>query len=216
MAKTTDTPNDTDATASTTGGPAPTPTTAGAPASITPRGTGEPAKQADSGSASIPGRVIAPAPGEYEMPDDYAADNPIDKVKAWAQAHPGLALLAAGGAGLVIGRILIGLTSDPEPSTLTERVEARAKELAHNARGYGEDARESASEAAAASAAAIAAAAAALKDAAEAAGEKAGQVAEESAEKARDIADVISDAAKVAVTGVVAKKADDWIQRIRG
>lgn len=215
MAKTTDPSNDAPSTDSMAGGPAPAPTTAGDPASSTPTGSGEPAKQAVSGTASAPGRVVAPSPGEYEMPDDYASDNPVHKVKEWAQAHPGLALLAAGGAGLLIGRILVGLSPDPEPPSLSDRVEARAKVLARNARGYGEDARESAGEAAAASAAALAAAAAALKEAAEAAGEKASHVAEEGAEKARDLADVISDAAKVAVTGVVAKKADDWIKRFR-
>ena len=211
------------------GGPPPVPETPAEPTAV-PTGSAEPAKQSVSGATQ--GRVLPPAPttSEYEMPDDYANENPIDAVKQWAEAHPGLALLAAGGVGLVVGRLLMALSPDPEPPSLAERVEKRAKKLNKKARkgashAY-DDAKDNAAEAAAASAAAVAAAAVVLKEAAEKWAEKAGHsaekfadkaghVAEEGADKAKDLADAISDIAKVAVTGVVAKKADSWMKKIK-
>ncbi|OZC02830.1 hypothetical protein [Rubricoccus marinus] len=196
----------------TAGGPEPVTDTA----PVVPTGSAEPAKQAVSGSASpAPGRVAMPTPGEYEMPDDYASDSPVEKVKQWAEAHPGLALLAASGVGLVVGRLLIAMSPDPEPPTLTERVEKRAKVLQKQAKGSYAEAKHTAGDAATASAAALAAAAVALKEAAEHVAERAGEAAEEGVDKAKDFADVMSDAVKVAVTGVVAKKADGWIKKFR-
>ena len=211
------------------GGPPPVPETASEPTAV-PTGSAEPAKQTVSGATE--GRVLPPAPktSQYEMPDDYANESPVDTIKQWVEAHPGLALLAAGGVGLVVGRLLMALTPDPEPPSLADRVEKRAKKLNKKARkgashAY-DDAKDNATEAAAASAAAVAAAAVVLKEAAEKWAEKAGHsaekfadkashVAEDGVEKAKDIADVLSDAAKVAVTGVVAKKADDWMKKIK-
>ena len=149
------------------------------------------------------------------MPDDYASDSPVEKVKQWAEAHPGLALLAASGVGLVVGRLLIAMSPDPEPPTLTERVEKRAKVLQKQAKGSYSEVKHSAGDAATASAAALAAAAVALKEAAEHVAERAGEAAEDGVDKAKDFADVMSDAVKVAVTGVVAKKADGWIKKFR-
>lgn len=209
------------------GGPPPTPTTADAPADPTPTGSGEPAKQAVSGTASpAPGRVVVPSPEEYEMPDEYANESPVEKARAWVEAHPGLALLAAGVGGLVIGRILVGLAPDPEPETFSDRVEARAKQLRKQAKGSFEEAKDSAGTAAAASAAALSAAALALKEAAERGAhkaedwfedvpEKAEHFAEAGSEKAKEFADAIGDVVKVAVTGVVAKKAAEWVGKLK-
>ena len=234
------------------GGPPAAPTTAGAPAEPAPTGSAEPAKQAVSGTANppkatpatasaitpdadkpAPGRVVTPRPSDYEMPDEYASESPIEKARLWAEAHPGLALLAAGVGGLVIGRILVGLAPDPEPETLSTRVEKRAKQLKKQAKGSFEEAKDSAGEAATATSAALAAAAIALKEAAERAAEKAGDWAEdvpdkarhfaedaedmakEGVEKAKDLGDTLSDLVKVAVTGIVAKKAGDWVSKFR-
>ncbi len=94
----------------------------------------EPAAQVASSMASDPSSSASftsappPIPSDYEMPDDYASDQgAVAKVKAWAEAHPGLAVLAATGAGLVIGRIVTGLFPDSEPPSLAERVEKKAK-----------------------------------------------------------------------------------------
>lgn len=181
-----------------------------------PTGSGEPAKQAVSGTASpAPGRVAMPSPSEYEMPDDYASDSPVEKVKQWAEAHPGLALLAAGGIGLVVGRILIGVAPSPEPPSLAERVEKRAKVLKKQAKGSYADVKDNAGDAATATAAALAAAAVAIKEAAEHAAHNAGEVAEEGVDKAKDLAEVLSDAVRSAVTGVVDSKADGWLKKFR-
>ncbi len=188
-----------------------------------PTGSGEPAKQAVSATASPAGQVVAPTASEYEMPDDYANESPVDKVKSWAEEHPGLALLAAGGIGLVVGRILIGITPDPEPPSLAARVEKRAKVFKKQAKGSYAEAKDSAGDAAAASAAALAAAAVALREAAENAGHRAGgftedgvdrakHLAEDGVDKAKELADVISDAVRHVVdTGV-----DGWLKKIRG
>lgn len=201
--------------------------TAGTPADSSPTGSTEPAAQAVSGTASAgPGRVTPPSPQQYEMPDEYAAEGPLDKVRAWAEANPGLALLAAGVGGLVIGRILVGLAPDPEPETLADRVESRAKQLRKQAKGSYEEAKDAAGDAATASAAALAAAAVALKEAAERGAEKAGDwvddfpekahdLSEASSDKAHDFAEAIGDVVKVAVTGAIAKKAASWVGKIR-
>ena len=99
----------------------------------------EPAAQVASSMASEPPLASGPAstasthvpppiPADYEMPDDYASDQDLlTKIKAWAEAHPGLAVVAAAGAGLLIGRVVTGLFPDSEPPSLAERVEKRAK-----------------------------------------------------------------------------------------
>lgn len=209
------------------GGPPPIPTTADDPAAPSPTGSAEPAKQAVSGTATpAAGRVVTPSPSEYEMPDEYASSSPLDKVKQWAEQNPGLALLAAGVGGLVVGRILVGLAPEPEPETLSDRIEARAKTLKKQAKGSFGEAKDSAGTAAAASAAALSAAAIALKEAAERGAEKASDWAEDvpekaehyaeiGGEKAKELADAIGDVVKVAVTGVVAKKAADWVGKIK-
>ncbi|MEM1054015.1 MAG: hypothetical protein AAGI52_00695 [Bacteroidota bacterium] len=201
-------------------GAPPAPTAADSPAEPSP------AASTESATGPAPGRVVIPSREEYEMPDEYASGSPVEKVKQWAQAHPGLALLAAGVSGLVIGRILVGIASEPEPETFADRVEARARQLSKEARGSFEEAKDSAGEAATASAAALTAAAVALKDAAdrakhkaedwaEDAPDKAREIAEDGTEKAKDFAEAVGDAVKVAVTGVIAKKAADWVGKIR-
>ena len=103
----------------------------------------EPAAQVASAMASppdtkeTPETVAPPIPADYEMPDDYAAAGTLDKAKSWAEAHPGLAVLAAAGTGLLIGRIVTALFPDSEPPSLAERVEKKAKVLRKEAKKQG-------------------------------------------------------------------------------
>ena len=192
------------------GGPEPAEATASTPLASSPTGSAEPAKQAVSGTATTatPNAVIPPAYDDYAMPDDYAG-GPLDGLRSWAEAHPGLALLSAAGVGLVVGRLVMALAPEPEPPSLTKRIEKRAKTLRADASDRASEYSDVASER-------LAKAADALRDAADSVRDRAGDWADEGSEKARDLADVIADAAKVAVAGVVAKKADSWLDRFKG
>ena len=103
-----------------------------------PSAGGEPAAQA-AGLQAHPLKAPFPAPGPsaYRMPDDYATESFFDKTKAWVEANPGLAILAFAGTGLLVGRLVTALVPDPEPETLAERVEARARELKKEAEARG-------------------------------------------------------------------------------
>ena len=142
-----------------------------------------------------------PASGEYELLDDYAADA-LKAVKNWVEDNPTLAIAAAAGIGFVAGRLITALFPEPEPPSLTERVEKRASKLRKEAAHYADDAGEVLSHK-------LKVAADALSDAAETAAHKA----EAGYERSKDLADVVTDAAKAAVAGVVAKKADSWLSR---
>ena len=215
-----------------------TPTTAsegdGVPrATPIPNAKAEPVTQeaATSGSSARP-----PLPADYEMPDDYAGQDWLTQTKGWVEEHPGLAILAASGIGLLAGRIVSGLFPDPEPS-LADRVEDRArvykKEASKRSKAYKKEASKRAKGYRKASKKEIAAfrkdpggyaedigdsleeslhrAAEAIRGAAG----QAGDVAEEGYEKTMDFAETVSDAVKVALTGVVAAKIDDWVDKVR-
>lgn len=181
------------------------------PPGTTPDASVEPAAQATAPAADS---TPAPLPADYEMPDDYASDDPVAQVKAWVEEHPGLAILGAAGIGLLAGRIVSGLFSEPEP-TLSDRVEHRARLLQKEAAKRGKTLRADASRYADGAGDSLQEslhrAAEALKEAAS----HAGDAAEEGYEKTKDLAETIADAAKVAVTGVVATKIDDWIKKVR-
>ncbi|MEM1118258.1 MAG: hypothetical protein AAGJ11_17245, partial [Bacteroidota bacterium] len=106
----------------------------GAPAA-SPNAAAEPVAQATAPAART---VPPPVPADYEMPDDYATQDPLAAAKAWVEKHPGLAVLAAAGAGLLIGRLVTGLLPDPDPPTLAERVEKRARVIQKEAKKRGE------------------------------------------------------------------------------
>lgn len=143
----------------------------------------------------------APAPSEYELLDDYAADA-LKAVKNWVEENPTLAIAAAAAFGFVAGRLITALSPEPEPQSLTERVEVRARKLRKGAAHYADDAGDVLSHK-------LKVAADALSDAAETAAHKA----EAGYERSKDLADVVADAAKAAVAGAVAKKADSWLSR---
>jgi ElaB/YqjD/DUF883 family membrane-anchored ribosome-binding protein len=187
--------------------------TAGKPAEApNPAAAAEPAAQSVAASTTS---VRPPAPADYKMPDDYASETAFDKVKAWAEANPGLAVLAAAGIGVIAGRILTGLVPDPTPPTLAERVESRAKSLQKEAKKKGKVVRKEATafagEAGDTISEALDRAAAAIREAADSAGDYAG----EGVEKTKDLAETVSDAVKVAISGIVATKIDDWVDRVR-
>lgn len=191
----------------------PTPSDAAADAAPTlPDASTEPAVHV---SATASRTVRPPLPADYEMPDDYATDDPVASVKAWVEDHPGLAILAAAGVGLVAGRLVTALFPDPEPPSLADRVEARARLLTETARSQGRDASHEvaafASQAGESLQDSLHKASDALRDAAANAGEAAG----EGYEKTKDLAETIADAAKVAVTSVLAAKLDEWVSKVR-
>ena len=163
--------------------------------------------------------VAPPLPADYEMPDDYADEDPVAKVKAWVEANPGLAIVGAAGVGLLAGRLVTALLPDPEPASLADRVESRARTLRKQAKKKGKKVQaEAASYANTAGDTlqdSLHRAAEALKDAASKTASTAGDYAEDGYEKSRDLAETIADAAKVAVTGVLATKVDDWMNKIR-
>ena len=193
------------------------PTSAADPTASVPDAGGEPVKQATAPMATAPGTVegssegaarpadpvLPPAPTSYEMPDDYETD-PLDQTRRWVEENPVLAVAAAAGIGLVVGRLVMALIPDPEPPSFTNRVEKRAKQLRKDAAVYADDA-------GAVVADQLKRAANALSEAAEVVAEKA----EVGYERSKDLAEVVGDAVKAAVAGVVVKKADDWISKIR-
>lgn len=202
-----------------------------------PNAAAEPVTQAaattaPAGTGGTADTSFAPAPASYEMPDDYATDDWVATTKGWVEENPALALLAATGIGLLTGRLVGALFSDPEPS-LTDRVETRAKSLRKDLkkeakrrrkdikkaqkrakkRGevYKKDASAFAHDAGESFEDFVQKASASIRDAAQ----NAGEVAEEGVEKTKDLADTLADAAKVAVAGVVAAKIEDWVERAR-
>lgn len=202
--------------AKTAGKPAGKATGDGAPSSTpaVPAAGGEPAKQVASTASAH--HLTPPSPSSYEMPDDYASENWFDTTKAWVEKNPALAVLAAAGAGLVIGRVVMGLVPDPEPPSLTDRIEKRAraiekdtrksrKKAATQARAFASDAGDTVQDQ-------LHRAADALRDAASSVSESA----EHGVERTKDLAETVSDAVKVALTGVAAKKVDEWVSRVKG
>jgi hypothetical protein len=184
------------------------------PSAPVPNAGIEPAAQVAAATASTPGSGGAaarpaeparpPARADYEMPDDYETDW-FGQARRWVEENPVLAIAAAAGLGLVVGRLATALIPEPEPPSFAERVGKRAQQLRKDAVHYADDAGD-------ALAASLKKAAGALSDAAEVVADKA----ESGYERTKDLAEVVSDAVKVAVAGVVAKKADNWLSRMRG
>ena len=213
-------PNDNDTPISTAEGDGVPDATPDAPV---PNAAAEPAAQVTAPAAET---IPPPVPADYEMPDDYATQDPLATAKAWVEDHPGLAVLAAAGTGLLVGRIVSALIPDPDPPTLAERVEKRAKvlrkeakkqskvfqkEAAKQGKVYKKQALSFADDAGDTLQDSLHRASEALREAAS----RAGDSAEEGYEKTKDLAETIADAVKVAMTGVVATKIDDWVDKVR-
>ncbi len=126
-----------------------------------------------------------------------------------------MAVLAAAGVGLLAGRLLTSLFPSPEPPSLADRVEKRARQLSKTAKKQGKalrsDARVYVGESGDALQDSLHRAAEALREAASNAGDAAG----DGYERTKDFAETMADAAKVAITGVMATKIDDWVKKVR-
>ncbi|WP_412062677.1 hypothetical protein [Rubrivirga sp. IMCC45206] len=176
-----------------------------------PDASTEPAAQAVAETAA----TVAPPPSLDEMPDDYATDDPVATAKAWIDANPGMAVLAAAGVGLLAGRLLTSLFPSPQPPSLSDRVEKRARQLSKSAKKQSKalrsDARGYVGDSGDALQDSLHRAAEALREAASTAGDVAG----DGYERTKDFAETMADAAKVAITGVMATKIDDWVKKVR-
>jgi ElaB/YqjD/DUF883 family membrane-anchored ribosome-binding protein len=163
---------------------------------------------------------LLPPPASYELPDEYA-ENWFTGARRWVEEHPALAVAAAAGVGLVIGRLVVAMAPEPEP-TLVGKVERRAramrKDIRKETKGLLKDARSALKEVNLADSAdtmqaKLRQAAAALAEATEGVGGRAGAAMEEGADRTRDLAESLSEAVRTAVSGVVAKAADEWVGR---
>ncbi|MDT0632918.1 hypothetical protein RQM47_12505 [Rubrivirga sp. S365] len=221
-----------------TGGSATGGTTGDAPA--LPDATIEPVAQ-EAATASSPTRP--PLPADYEMPDDYADQDWVTKTKSWVEEHPGLAILAATGIGLLAGRVVTALLPDPEP-TLADRVEKKAKvykkeaakrrkQYKKEAEAFKKDAEKKAKKYRKSAKKEIASFRKDPEDYIEDVGDsledslqraakllrhsadEAGDTLEDGYERSKDFVDHVSDAVKVALSGVVAAKVDDWVSKAR-
>ena len=213
------------------------PAVTGDAATPIPNAKAEPVTQEAATSATD---VRPPLPADYEMPDDYADQDWLTTTKAWVEENPGLAILAASGIGLLAGRIVTALFPDPEP-TLADRVEERAavykKEAAKRGKAYRKEAKKRGKTYRKATKKELKAfrkdpagyteglagdlgdtledrlqsAAKTLRHAADGATDAAG----DGLERTKDFAEHVADAVKVALTGVVATKVDDWVHKVR-
>ena len=214
-----DTPKKTNGTATDAAADDTTATEVAADLSKTPGGpsagtepSAQAASQPASTTASQPGSApkaasrpaSPPLPASYDMPDDYADESVVDRAKAWVESNPALAVLAAAGIGLVVGRLAMGLAPEPEPPSLQDRIEKRARQIAKEAgkggrraasaaRGWSGDAGDT------------------LRVAADRAADRASDLASAGADRSRDLADALSDAVKVAAAKVV----DEWVSRVK-
>lgn len=199
----------------------------GAPGEPVPDAGAEPVAQASA--AQTPPRPLPPLPADYEMPDDYAHEGMIDKATRWARDNPLLAVVAATGAGLLVGRLATSLVPEKKPPTLSERLEKQAKTLRADAdkyaKEYSAEARHLAGEAGTALGKRLDRAEKAIKEIAESLSERSGVAAKEArylADEARDAAEDgasrsrdLANAVGEAVANVVSSKTDSWIDKVR-
>ena len=122
-----------------------------------------------------------------------------------------------------MGRLVAAAVPEPEPATLGDKLRTRAGELSKDAEKYAKVARKQAKayskEAKVIAHDASESAQEQLARAAEALGEAQSSIAHaahEGYDKTKDLGDVVADAVKAAVAGVVVKKADSLIDKIRG
>jgi hypothetical protein len=161
--------------------------------------------------------ALLPPPSSYELPDEYA-ESWFDGARRWVEEHPALAVAAAAGVGLVIGRLAMAMTREPEP-TLVGKVERRARAMKKDVRketaGLLKDARSALKDVKLADSAdamqeKLRRAAAALAVATEGVSGRAGDALEDGADRTRDLAESLSEAVRTAVSGVVSRAADEW------
>lgn len=127
------------------------------------------------------------------------SDDWVTRTKLWVEENPALAVVGAIGLGLLVGRIVTAAIPDPEPKTLTDKIEKRARELSKQGRYYADDAGDAIAQQ-------LAVAADALGEAANVVSKNAKHGLDEAKDFSEHIADAIGEA--------FSKKANDWIKRV--
>lgn len=162
-----------------------------------------PAPTAAGGMAQPRPVTTTPAPGSPTTDrlslDPERPHSTVERAKSWVEENPALAILGAAALGLVIGRAVIAILPKPEPETLKDKIEKRARELAEQGRYYADDAGETISEQ--------------LSVAAEALGEAAKVVAKGAKhgyEEAKDFSETVVEA----IGHAFSKKASEWLDKM--
>lgn len=127
------------------------------------------------------------------------SDDWVTRTKLWVEENPALAIVGAVGLGLLVGRIVTAAIPDPEPKTLTGKIEKRAKELSKQGRHYADDAGDVIGQQ-------LAIAAEALGVAATAVSKNAKHGYDEAKDFSEHIAEAIGDA--------FSKKAGQWLDKL--
>lgn len=131
--------------------------------------------------------------------DPADSDDWVTRTKLWVEENPALAIIGAIGIGLLVGRIVTAAIPEPQPKTLTGKIEKRAKELSKQGRYYADDAGEVISKQ--------------LAIAAEALGEASHAVAKNAKhgfEEAKDFSETVAEA----IGQAFSKKASTWLDKI--
>ena len=131
--------------------------------------------------------------------DPADSDDWVTRTRLWVEENPALAIVGAVGLGLLIGRIVTMALPEPEPKTLTGKIEKRAHELAKQGRYVADDAGD--------------AIARQLAVAADALSEASGAVAKNAKKgysEARDFSETVAEA----IGHAFSKKAGDWLEKI--
>jgi ElaB/YqjD/DUF883 family membrane-anchored ribosome-binding protein len=127
------------------------------------------------------------------------SDDWVTRTKLWVEENPALAIVGAVGLGLLVGRIVTAAIPDPEPKTLTGKIEKRAKELSKQGRHYADDAGDEIGKQLAVAAEALGVAAAAVS-----------KNAKHGYDEAKDFSEHIAEA----IGDAFSKKASQWLDRI--
>lgn len=163
------------------------------------------ATQLSGSSAGSSPRPVTTTPGAGDPTVDRLSLDPADsddwvtRTKLWVEENPVLAVVGAVGLGLIVGRLVVMAMPEPEPKTLTGKIEKRAHELAKQGRYVADDAGD--------------AIARQLAIAAEALGEASGAVAKNAKKgyaEAKDFSETIAEA----IGEAFSKKASSWLERL--
>ncbi len=192
-----------------TGTPAPnvgTTKNVGTPNADTANGTPKPPPALDTNSVSAAGaRPVTSTPNYGDPTVDRLSLDPADnddwvtRTKLWVEENPVLAIVGAVGLGLVVGRVVMAAIPDPEPKTLTDKIERRAKLLAKQGKYAANDAGDVISKQ-------LAVAADALSEAAHAVSKNA----QHGYGEAKDFTETIAEA----IGEAFSKKAGDWMSKL--
>ncbi|MDX1531572.1 MAG: hypothetical protein R3362_08605 [Rhodothermales bacterium] len=162
---------------------------AGSAGGTTPGATGPRPVTSHSGAGNARVDTLS-----YEPQDDW-----VDKARTWVEDNPALAVLGAVALGLVAGRLIAAAIPEPEPESLADKIEARAKALAKEGRYYADDAGDAIAKQ-------LAVAAAALGEAS--------HVVSKNAKKGYAEAKDVSESIAEAVGHALSKKTSEWLDKL--